>query len=283
MSRLAAAQRRFHFTAGSPYPSPVAVPPARRRPGWPPPGRRGPWPLAESDIATVGIPSSERGESDDAELVALGIGHHDVAGDAAYHSLPYHCGTCFEQPLHSLGHARPSDVLWLVPAAHLEVDVQPVLDHLRLRHLQERDARPYSLGVDQVGAVVPFVRRHLPPDQPLLPAREALRHRSVHVAEGLAPERGQAGRVGAVDRDPPHDSHGLSIPPAPAGTAKEPITMTASWRRSSSSCFHRSVGFRTAAGSSVASWNSGRTTAGSPPDCCGPTAPMAVRPAAAPG
>src|SRR6266545_4401545 len=43
-SRLAAAHRRFHFTADSPRPSSDVAPPARRPPGWPSPGRRGRWP-----------------------------------------------------------------------------------------------------------------------------------------------------------------------------------------------------------------------------------------------
>jgi hypothetical protein len=90
-----------------------------------------------------------------------------------------------------------------VPGVDVEVD--PVLDGLRLGHPLEQHARPEPGGVDDRGVL-------------LLPRTVAAAHevsgprRLQHVAEGHRPERREPAGVTRVHSDLEGDRHGCILP-----------------------------------------------------------------------
>src|SRR6266568_1428497 len=114
--------------------------------------------------------------SDQAELVAFRVGHDDVVGFAQPLVLVYYGRTGGGQSANQFQHARPPHLPRCVAsAADLDVDVQPVLDHLRLRHPQEGQAGAYPIRIGQVGAVIPLVLGNVVLDEPFRPTREPVR------------------------------------------------------------------------------------------------------------
>src|SRR2546423_174687 len=146
-----------------------------------------------------------------AELVALGVGEHDMVGPAAQLVLLDDGGARGGEPLDRRLYPRPAHPPRLrAPATDLDVQVYPVLDHLVLGHLEERDARQPALGIDERGAVVPLLFGYLVVGEPLWPAGEALGRRRVDVPQRGLPEGGQRAGPVAVDRQRPLRRHAAS-------------------------------------------------------------------------
>src|SRR4029453_17370399 len=86
-----------------------------------------------------------------------------------------------------------------LPAAHVEVHVQPVLGRLPLGHALDEDARPDAIGVlDGIG-IVPVLLGDALGLRPRVPVVEALRWRGRPVAEGRLPELTQGAGIGGVE------------------------------------------------------------------------------------
>src|SRR5664279_868764 len=83
-----------------------------------------------------------------------------------------------------------------------DVQVQPVLGDFALRHpLKEHPRAGLTLGRQRSRAAVVFVRSDSPGVESHLPAVETRRWWLHSIAEHVAPELSQLGRIGTVERD----------------------------------------------------------------------------------
>nr|ACR50767.1 hypothetical protein [Streptomyces longisporoflavus] len=98
-----------------------------------------------------------------------------------------------------------------VPAApDLDVQMQPVLDHLRLRDLEEGQGRAHAVRISEIGAVVPLLLRNPEVPEPRLPGGETGGRRLLGIPQGDCPELRQLRGVRAVDRQTPLGGHHAS-------------------------------------------------------------------------
>src|SRR6202020_2093561 len=137
--------------------------------------RRGMWPA----WGTARTGAASQRVLDDAELVALRVGHDEVIRHPVLPVLADNGRARPGQTRDCLQHPRPADLLRLAAAAAcLHVQVDPVLGRLGLRDLEERDGRPKARRVLDVSAITPFLGWHADAGQPLFPGREPGRWRA---------------------------------------------------------------------------------------------------------
>ena len=139
--------------------------------------------------------------SGQAELVALGILHHDGVVVRLVDDLEQATSSCLEA-----GDLRGQDLVLAVPVgpwhpAHPDVEVQPVLRRLAFGDLVEEEPGTLALGVDCGVRVVVLILGESPGGERIRPRVEPRGWGFLDVAEGLDPELAQSLRVGAVQRD----------------------------------------------------------------------------------
>jgi hypothetical protein len=89
-------------------------------------------------------------ESKHVELISLRLGHDHVVRLALQLLFAYHSRPSGGQSLDRLDCAGPPHLRRCVAAsADLDVEVQPVLHHFRLRHLQERQVRAHPIRIGE--------------------------------------------------------------------------------------------------------------------------------------
>jgi hypothetical protein len=128
----------------------------------------------------VGLLLSRRAALGHAELVPLGVGENRP-GEAGHFMLGQHCRAEALEARHLGG-----------PIVGREVQVHPVLARLRLSHSAKGEVLDTETGRSQGDELVPIL--------------------ADIAARGLAPERGQPPRLGAVERHvSDEEAHGLTL------------------------------------------------------------------------
>src|SRR5262249_12805488 len=106
------------------------------------------------------------------------------------------------------------------PATGVDVEVQPVLDHLGIRDGMEPDARPVAVWVaDPVRPVDQLLLGHPQLAVEVVPGSESIRDRRELIAQRGGPEPSQPVRVGTVDDELKADRH--RFPPQAARVAAD--------------------------------------------------------------
>src|SRR5713101_5044928 len=135
-----------------------------------------------------------------AELVALRIAHRDgVAPDGVV--FPGDAGAGLNQPLHLLADQPLAFLAADIAPGHPDVEVDPVLGGLALRHALEEQPGTLACRVDPGGAIAALLFRYPRRPGELLPAHETLRRRLDDIVQRQPPEFGQLLRFGGVEDD----------------------------------------------------------------------------------
>src|SRR5208283_1054751 len=127
----------------------------------------------------VRVPGSKH-----AELVSLWISHHDMVRAAILGDLTEKSRARGGETLDCRGDLRPSGLPWAESAAaHPQIQVNAVLHDFGFRDPQERNAGPHSVGVLDVGNVIPLLARDSGIREPFGPARETVRGPGLHISQ----------------------------------------------------------------------------------------------------
>ena len=138
----------------------------------------------------------------DVELVALWVFHrYRVVIDAFLAQVADHRGTEIRQPCCLGVDSLPAGCdRNLPPAADVNVEVEPVLDCLDLRHHLEPDTRSAAIRIDDaVRADSHFGLRKSKVAPPVVPGGEARWGWLKLISQSSSPEAGKQIRIGAVD------------------------------------------------------------------------------------
>src|SRR5215813_14762717 len=158
----------------------------------------------------------------DIELVAFRVLHPDrVVVEPFLGQCASDGGAQAGQPAGLRVDALPASFDRVRPLATcVDVEVQPVLDHLRIRDDMEPDVWPLALRVaDPVRPIDQLLLGHLQLAVEVVPGSESIRDRSELIAQRGGPEPSQPVRVGTVDDQLKADRH--RFPPQAARVAAD--------------------------------------------------------------
>ena len=162
--------------------------------------------------------AAKTNSSVDAELVALGVLHHDEprAGEPiGFEPLDPGCPET-GQPL-TLGFERRHPLFPLQTRGGADVEVHAVLHRLGLRHALEEDARPSTVRVHHCRACVALVLRHLPGVEGLVSGAEGRRRWLYDAAERCSPKLSLGRGIDTVERDMNRSGHHCTGPGSAPG------------------------------------------------------------------
>src|SRR5918992_5822919 len=167
-------------------------------------------------------PVSDR-SSLDAELVAFRVVHAYPVLAALLDGSALICGAHLLQPRDLRIHSGAPLVEWHGwSAADVEVEVHPVLRHLRLRDALEEEARAVAVRILDGACIVPLILRDTLGARPILPAGVRRWGIGTDVVQRLLPERRHATGIGAVEDNLHLCRHGS--PPAALLVGSHPRT-----------------------------------------------------------